>query len=120
MLTWTSRSFFSVRVLRGRTRNEKIEKTGTFGPGGLAQADELRQGSLLRNTASLYTVFKREKVQSQQKTAMDEVSRKLVKLWRTRRTQANSSVSETQHTAALGLITSVSLVRKAKFLEPKP
>jgi len=52
-------------VLKARNRGGKIEKMGKLGPG---QVDDLCQASLLRNTASLYTVVKGEVGQSHQET----------------------------------------------------
>lgn len=106
VLTWTGQLFFKDRFLRGRTkRSENKDRKESWGQEVLRKLC-LRSSEFIKKHSVLYTVCKGKIGQSQQKATAqwDKASRKLIKQCCAKGIQDVSSVSQTEHTAALGLI----------------
>lgn len=88
---------WNYEISMGRSRDTKRKKTEA-GVRKITQAD----GSCLQIClAALCLIFQKTN------TEWNRANRKIVKQWCVRRTQAISNVSQTKHTAALGMITTV-------------
>ena len=92
-MTWTSRSFFSDRVLSGGPGDARIKEVEKLGLEVLSKL-VLCANEFIKKYSILYTVCKDQ----QKATAQwDKVSRKLIKQCRTKGTKGTKCVSDRAH-----------------------